>query len=346
MHTRPPDRSGRWGARYGGGGRVGVSTPARAARAEEVEPTKPTASAPPRAAISRLPDTPGVYRFRDGRNRVLYIGRAVNLRRRVASYWSDLRDRAHLSTMVGRIARIEAVSCASEHEAAWLERNLLEAHLPAANRTRGGQEVPVHLRLDPGPETPGLRVVHHPGPASQVRHFGPYLGGTRVRLAASALHRVLPLAYAGTGITGLDLDLAGKLGIDPSHRARLVDALVAVLSREPAAVRDARDRLCQRRDDAAGRLAFELAGRLQAEIEAVEWITCTQRVTLARPDDLDAYGWADDLLVRFQVRAGRLCGWSQRSCTLERARRYLDATPPDWAEFAGGTAELAARLAR
>jgi hypothetical protein len=88
------------------------------------------------AVVGRLPSTPGVYRFRDARDRVLYIGRACALRRRVASYWSDLGERGHLAAMVARIVRIEAVSCDSAHEAVWLERNLLQTSLPPSGLAR------------------------------------------------------------------------------------------------------------------------------------------------------------------------------------------------------------------
>ena len=60
--------------------------------------------------IGKLPGTPGVYRFRDGGGRVLYIGRTGSLRSRVASYWSDLRERDHLVPMVAWIARIDRKS--------------------------------------------------------------------------------------------------------------------------------------------------------------------------------------------------------------------------------------------
>jgi excinuclease UvrABC nuclease subunit len=110
--------------------------------------------------------------------------------RPVGSSWGDLGDRRHLASMVTRIDRVEAVACDSEHEAAWLERNLLEHRLPPWNRT-GGPEVPVYIRLDPGPAAPGLRVVHEHERSAGGRHFGPYLGGARVRLAASGLHREL-----------------------------------------------------------------------------------------------------------------------------------------------------------
>src|ERR1700761_8486548 len=101
-------------------------------------PSRPVSRRP--AAVPRLPAEPGVYRFRDARGRVLYVGRATALRARVGSYWSDLRGRRHLTRMVAQVARIEAVACGSVHEAAWLERNLLETAMPRWNRTPGGQE--------------------------------------------------------------------------------------------------------------------------------------------------------------------------------------------------------------
>ena len=108
-----------------------------------------------------LPLAPGVYRFRDARRGVLYLGRATSLRRRVASYWGDLSGRAHLGAMMARVARVEAVTCDSVHEAAWLERNLLLARKPPWNRApAGGQEVEVWIRLSEGAATPGVAVVH------------------------------------------------------------------------------------------------------------------------------------------------------------------------------------------
>ena len=61
-------------------------------------------------AIAGLPGAPGVYRLRDARGSVLYMGRATTLRNRVASYWSDLQERDHLAPMVAWVARIEAVT--------------------------------------------------------------------------------------------------------------------------------------------------------------------------------------------------------------------------------------------
>lgn len=317
-----------------------------------------------------LPSEPGVYRFRDQRGRVLYVGRAVSLRSRVASYWGDLGSRAHLAPMVARIARVQALVCDSGPEAAWLERNLLEQGLPPWNRTAGGQEVPVYIRLDLRPRSAGLTVVHAAGTTrrpwqnrdgqdrqaalviperhaeSTDRHFGPYLGGLRVRLAVSALHRVVPLPYAADGLHGWNRDLAAVRGISPGDRTTMIQNVTAVLNRDPKAVAWLLGELTRRRDSAAAGLAFELAARLQAEIRAVGWITAEQKVTGAHPADQDIHGWADGVLVSLAVRAGRLIRWRERPCAEASARPLVAATPAAWLPFAQRNAELAARLVR
>jgi excinuclease ABC subunit C len=302
----------------------------------------------PRALAGRLPIGPGVYRFRDANGRVLYLGRAVSLRRRVASYWGDLRDRRHLAAMVARISRVEAVACDSAHEAAWLERNLLEARLPPWNRApSGGQEVEVWVRVSGAARNPGITVAHEPAdPATRgTRDFGPYLGGRQVRLAVSGLCRVHPLGYAAEDAGGSQRDMARALGVSAAERATLAMAAALVLDRDHDAVQTVRASLAARRDAAAGTLAFEFAGRLQEEIEALDWITGEQKVTRSAPVDCDVHGWADGMLVSFAMRDGRMSGWTQRACGKAAARGRLAATPPEWTAFARRNAELAARLA-
>lgn len=297
---------------------------------------------PIRRMVAALPGTPGVYRFRDGTGRVLYVGRATELRARVASYWGDLGDRRHLARMVARIAAVEAVSCDSVHEAAWLERNLLEERMPRWNRTPGGQEVPAYLLLDRRRATAGVRMAHEPGtPVPGVTVFGPYLGGLRARQAIAALHRVHPLAYTRSGLTGAERDLAAQRRIVGADREGLAEAVATVLRREPLAVASATATLAGVRDRAAGALAFELAARIQDELRALAWVTAPQRVTTGEPGDFAVQGWADGVLVSFAMRDGRLRTWTQR-----RTSRPAAPAPPDWAAFARRNAELAATLAR
>jgi len=296
--------------------------------------------------VAALPREPGVYRFRDARDRVLYIGRAADLRGRVASYWSDLRDRRHLRPMVRRIVRIEAVVCASRHEAAWLERNLLETRLAPWNRTPGGQETPVRIALDPRPASPGLRVIHDHDPVPEaVRVFGPYLGGEQVRRAVAGLHRALPLAWTGERLEGTARAMAADRGVAAGDREALAAAVTAVLERDPDAVARVRAELVAGRDRATAAAAFELAGRIDAELGGLEWVTGAQRVTALDGGDADVCAWADGVLVTFTVRDGRLVRWSQRpAATAAGVAAELAATPPAWREFAARNADLAAAL--
>ena len=308
-----------------------------------------------RSAAGMLPAGPGVYRFRDASNRTLYIGRAGNLRRRVTSYWGDLGDRPHLQAMVGLISRVEAVSCDSEHEAAWLERNLLAYAIPRWNRAAGGQEVEVCVRLDGSARAPGLSVVHagdiaalasgglNCGPPA-VRHFGPYLGGAKVRLAVTGLLRIFPLGYAADRPVGAAREMARRRGVDGADRGQLVRSLTAVLDRDPASVAALRAQLITRRAAAAQVLAYELAGRINAELAALDWVTCTQRTASLDRQDADIAGWADGVLVRFEVRDGRMRGWRQYARSSAQARPWLTATPPHWKDFAHRNALLAACL--
>jgi excinuclease ABC subunit C len=300
----------------------------------------------PAAVVAALPREPGVYRFRDARDRVLYIGRAADLRGRVASYWSDLGARRHLRPMVRRIVRIEAAVCASRHEAAWLERNLLEARLAPWNRTPGGQETPVRIALDARSPRPGLRVLHDHDPAPEAaRVFGPYLGGEQVRRAVAGLHRILPLAWTSERLDGTDRAMAAGRGVTAGDREGLATAVAAVLEREPGAVARARDELLACRDRAAAAAAFELAGRIHAELGGLQWVTGAQRVTALDGGDGDVCGWEDGVLVTFAVRDGRLCGWSQRpAATAAGVAAEIAATPPAWRDFARRNAELAAAL--
>ena len=297
------------------------------------------------AVIARLPLTPGVYRFRDAAGQVLYLGRATVLRRRVASYWLDLRDRGHLAPMVARVRRIEAVSCDSAHEAAWLERNLLTTSLPPWNLTMGGQEHPVYIRLDPRPARPGLSVAHEPAnrPAD-IAYFGPYLGGRRARQAVKGLGRVLPLAYTGAGLRGTLLDVARARGLAAADRGHCVETITAVLRREPDAVTGVRARLEELREAAVGALAFELAGDITSELRALEWVTSPQRASSMAATDFTASGWSGGVLSSFIVRRGQVREWAQAACPESDAATRLAGTPPDWAGFAQRNAELAAAL--
>ena len=290
----------------------------------------------PPSGAAVLPARPGVYRFRDSRGRALYIGRAADLRSRVRSYWGPLGDRRHLADMVTRVDRIEAVVCQSRHEAAWLERCMLEHRMPPWNRTAGGQEVPVWLKIT----NDGVQVEHRP--VGTAVRFGPYLGGTQTRSAADGLNRAYPFRYATTR-SGAERDMARVRGVLPIDGPRMRAAVAAVLSGDPASVDACRTELVCRREASVEMLDFERAAVIQGELEGLAWIMEPSRV-LGHGPDHDVHGWAAGLLLTFELRGGRISGWRTRPCTQQGAQDWLSSTPGHWRDFAAENAQLAALL--
>jgi excinuclease ABC subunit C len=306
----------------------------------------------PRAAATLLPSAPGVYRFRDGSGRALYVGRAVDLRRRVASYWTGAPELRGLGRMVARIAAVEALECDSDHEAAWLERNLLERSQPWWNRMAGGLETPVAIAVIGDPRRPAVRVVHEHGGAAVgggrlppgTVFAGPYLGGDRARLAVAGLLRSAPLHLAGTRRTGAERALGEAVGVGPDDRERLLALVVGVLRRDPAAVAALAGDLGSRQAVAVDRLDFEMAAVIRDELAAIRWVTARQRVTDPGTADATLAGWCDGWLVSLSIHAGRLDEWRVRPATARAAGPRIAATPPAWRPFVDRAAALAARL--
>jgi excinuclease ABC subunit C len=243
--------------------------------------------------------------------------------------------------MLPQIAAVEALECGSQHEAAWLERNLLERALPRWNRIRGGLEVPVWLVLDPGPGTPDLALAHEPSVTAV--NLGPFLGGDRARLVRSGLLRVWPLPLTAAALGGSEREMARVREVGPTDRTRLVTVIQQALAGEPDAVQAWREGLLAARERSAAGLAFEQAQQVSEELAAIDWAIGIQRVTSAAPVDLDVVGWCEGVLVRLAIRAGRMQRWEQR-LTEPEPRALLDRTAPQWRLFADDNARLAARV--
>lgn len=296
------------------------------------------------AATRLLPEEPGVYRFRDDRGRVAYLGRATNLRSRVRSYWGDLADRPQLRRMISQVAGVEAIVCASVHEAAWLERNLLERSLPRWNRLRGGTETPGWLVLDDGERSPGLSLVFDP-PTGTGTAFGPYLGYERTTLARDALLRLYPLQLTGSRPGAAERAFAEARGVSPGSREEFASRIRSVLARDAVALAHAAAGLVRARDQAVQRLGFETAAAIQLEAAALAWLTAEQRVTGCVPADLKIVGWVAGTQFSLVATDARLDRWTVREAPESAGRRAADRTPEPWRDFAERNAELNAALA-
>jgi excinuclease ABC subunit C len=306
-------------------------------------------------ALGQLPHEPGVYIFREAAGRIVYIGRSRDLRRRVHSYWSHLGERPHLRRMVERVEWVEPVVCTSEHEAAFLESDLLARHPTRFNRTLG-MESQVWLRLSGAVDSPGLEVVHEAHRDDGATWFGPYLGWEPTRQAAAGLLRLYPLHYSGRRLNRSEREMARSLGVAEADRPALAERIAGVLRREPVAVRAAMRGLERTRDRSAERLMFEHAAEVQEQIRGIAWITEPQKLCSLEPIDGDftavAGASGTTVLVMLSLREGRLAQRHVRRLAAGDARQAAPVrrvgTSPDereWATLATRNARLMARLA-
>ncbi len=296
-----------------------------------------------RHASTLLPAEPGVYRFRDGLHRVIYLGRATDLRSRVRSYAGELGSRRHLRRMVPQIRTIEAIVCASVPEAGWLERNLLERSLPRWNRIRGGMELVGWLKVSDDHARPAVDLVveggHVPGGA-----FGPFLGVEQLRLARSALLRAWPVPLAGDRLYGAERSMAQARGVTPGDLEPYVARVRAVLSRDDSAIAELHLLLATASSRAIDRLAFETARQIQAEVAALDWLVAPQRVTGCSPG-LVVGASANGVEFSLAASGVRLDQWTTGRSTAS-GTQVSGCTPAEWGAFALRNAELAAALAR
>lgn len=269
--------------------------------------------------IRSLPDAPGVYLFRDARSDLLYIGKAVSLRKRVQSYFTDRDfgyDAERLGAMVGQIADVEYLLTANELEALILESNLIKERRPRYNIVlRDDKHYPfIRLNLkDPFPALQVSRRIKNDG----ALYFGPYVpAGTMWDLLA-LINRTFPLRTCRS-IAGRTLCLEYHLGrclgpceglVTQEAYAQIVDKVRLVLEGKDQEVIQ---QIGQQMHQAADRLDYEHAAKLRDQIASLRHALENQRVISARGEDQDAFGVVQEgsevqiqLLV---VRGGRLIG--------------------------------------
>ncbi|MGH2660580.1 MAG: excinuclease ABC subunit UvrC, partial [Actinomycetota bacterium] len=145
----------------------------------------------PRPETSSIPDAPGAYLFRDADGRVVYVGKARSLRKRVATYWGrPLHPRT--AAMVAAAGSVEWISASTEVDALMLEYNLIKEHLPRFNiRYRDDKSYP-YLALTVGERWPRAQVMRG-AKRKNVKYFGPFGHAYAIRETLDALTRVFPV---------------------------------------------------------------------------------------------------------------------------------------------------------
>jgi excinuclease ABC subunit C len=292
-----------------------------------------------RPAPGTVPDAPGVYRFRDPHGRVIYVGKAKNLRSRVNSYFGDLWSlHPRTQQMLTSAVSVDWVTVNTEVEALQLEYAWIKEYDPRFNvKYRDDKSYP-YLAVTLDEEYPRLQVMRG-AKRKGVRYFGPYSHAWAIRETLDLLLRVFPARTCSAGVFRRAAQigrpcLLGDIGkcsapcvgrVDADEHRRIVEEFCDFMAgRTDHLVR----RLEQQMRQASQELEFERAARLRDDLAAVRRALEKQAVVLPDGTDADVVAFADDPLEAavqvFHVRGGRVRG--QRGWVVEKMD---DATAGD-----------------
>lgn len=146
-----------------------------------------------KAKIKDLPNSPGVYMFLDGKGRILYVGKARALKKRVVTYFHPGRARdARLEMLVGEVRDIKTIPAASEAEALIYEAGLIKDHRPKYNIDLKDDKSYPYLKLTVNEDYPRLFVTRR-RLSDGALYYGPYVNSTLLKQAVSFMKKVFPL---------------------------------------------------------------------------------------------------------------------------------------------------------
>ncbi|SDR66531.1 excinuclease ABC subunit UvrC [Agrococcus carbonis] len=278
---------------------------------------------PYKPAPGTIPTAPGVYRFRDEHERVLYVGKAKNLRQRLSNYFQPL-ETLHERTrrMVLTAVRVEWTIVASEFEALQLEFTWIKEYEPPFNvQFRDDKSYP-YLAVTMGDDVPRAMITRNRG-IRGARYFGPYTKVWAIRETLDLLLKAFPMRSCSQSVydraerTGRPCLLGdigkcsapcvGRVTLD-EHRATARDLVAFMNGGDQEFV----DRVREEMQRASARLEFERAARLRDQLAALESVLERTSVVLSDHVDADVFGLVHDELSAavhlFAVRGGRIRG--------------------------------------
>lgn len=266
--------------------------------------------------LALLPHNPGVYIMKDGKGKIIYVGKAISLKNRVTQYFrQNSSHSAKVRAMVARIEDFETILTGTEVEALILECNLIKKHRPKYNISLKDDKTYPYLKVtlqDTYPRVYITRRVQRDG----GKYFGPYTNATALHETLKLLKRLFPIRSCKTmeskrpcleyHIKRCMAPCADK--ISREEYMVMIDDIVMFLEGRTEHVEKS---LEQRMLQAADKLEFEQAGRLRDQLLAVQKISEKQRIVTGVGDQ-DAIGMARSgigvCVQIFYVRSGKMVG--------------------------------------
>jgi len=272
-----------------------------------------------RQLVVGLPHLPGVYRMIGVEQQILYVGKAIDLRKRVASYWQSGRGNSpRIELMIRQVHQVEVTVTRSESEALLLENNLIKSLQPRYNILYRDDKSYPYLRIGAG-DFP--RLGFYRGAVDQKSQlFGPFPNAGAVRESIQLIQKVFRLRTCEDTVfrnrsrpcllqqihrcTGPCVGLIGR----EAYAEDVADARLFLAGQDDLVI----EKLVGRMEAAAARLAFEEAATLRDQVKALRTVRESQFVDAGMATDADVVA-CDELAGRFcvnvaMVRAGRHVG--------------------------------------
>ncbi|WP_084958192.1 excinuclease ABC subunit UvrC [Thermoactinospora rubra] len=289
-----------------------------------------------------IPDSPGVYRFKDAAQRVIYVGKAKSLRQRLNSYFADFAGlHPRTQTMLSTAASVDWTVVGTEVEALQLEYSWIKEFDPRFNvKYRDDKSYP-YLAVTLSEEFPRVQVMRGARKKGN-RHFGPYSHAWAIRETVDLLLRVFPVRTCSSGV----FKRAGQIGrpcllgyidkcsapcvgrVTPEEHRKIAEDFCDFMAGNTGRFIK---RLERQMREAAAEQEYERAARLRDDIQALQRALEKQAVVLGEATDADVIALAEDQLEAavqvFYVRGGRIRG--QRGWVVDKVE---ETTPGELVE--------------
>ena len=269
--------------------------------------------------MTSAPRSPGAYLMKDARGKIIYVGKANDLKSRIGSYFTGKDTRPMAPFLMSRVKDIEFITTATEKEALILENNLIKQHRPRYNVILRDDKTYYHLTIDPAEKFPRLQLVRK-RLNNAALYFGPYPSGLAAKETLRFVQQVFPLRTCRNRDFKLRSRpcLEHQIGrclapckglIDEASYRKLVENTVSFLQgRRRSLITEIKAQM----EEAAQNLNFEEAARLRNRIGALEHALEKQNVDWAGTKDQDVLGvyvheGVYQICILF-VRAGKLLG--------------------------------------
>ncbi len=273
----------------------------------------------PAQQAQSLPHKPGVYLFRDDSRKVIYIGKASNLRNRVRSYFTAQPAIPKLRRMIPQISDIDFFITDSEQEALILESNLIKKHRPLYNvRLKDDKSYP-YIKVTIAEEWPRLMLIRRIKEDGS-RYFGPFANAGSIRQTMNWINKIFPYRTCNKVITGTDERPCLKYHINrcagpcigavskAEYRDIIDQAMLFLGGKQEQVIRKLKKKMAR----TSASLQFEMAASLRDQIQSLERLVAGQKVIYSSKVNEDVIAISGEKNTAcaqvFFIRGGKLLG--------------------------------------